>query len=95
MIHRDGYTEYNNEELKKQNTRELLAHFDNIRAYRQNAFKHVEYQQERLKEAEWSLKLYDNYLVELKDILSTRENIPNKQEAKAIRQQQAKDKKNR
>ena len=95
MISRDNYEEYTIDEIGKWNTPQLLSHFGNIRAYRQNALTLMEYKQEQLKEAEWSVKLYDNYISQLKEILSTREHIPNKEEAKVIRQQQAKDKKNR
>jgi hypothetical protein len=95
MIKRNGWDEYSKEKIQTWNTRELLAHFENIRAYRQNALKYLEDIQDQLKEAEWDLKLYDSYLAQLKDVLSTREHIPNKQEAKVIRQETAKAKQNR
>jgi hypothetical protein len=95
MIQRDYWTEYNDEEINEQNTRELMAHFESIRAYMTNAEKTVEHREEQLFEAKSTLKLYKDYFQKLKDVLSTREHIPNKQEAKAIRQEKAKAKKNR
>ena len=95
MIRRDNYEEFSKEELEKWGTRELMSHFDSIRAYRQNTLSLLESRQEALKETEFSLKLYDNYISNLKDVLSTREHIPNKQEAKSIRQEKAKAKQNR
>lgn len=95
MINRNGYTEYSMDELNKLHTRELMAHFESVRAYRQNAFENVHLKAEALQEARFTLDLYDDYIPILKEILATREHIPNKQEAKAIRQQKAKEKRNR
>jgi hypothetical protein len=95
MIRRDGYEEFNSAELEKWDTRRLMAHFDMIRSYRTNASRRLEMAEETMKEMEWDLKLYDSYLAQLKDVLSTREHIPNKQEAKVLRQEKAKAKRNR
>lgn len=95
MIRRDNFDEYSEEEIEKWDTKQLMAHFKNIRAYRTNAAETVKNRQEMLTEAEWTVKLYDNYIIKLKDILSTREHIPNKQESKVIRQEKAKAKQNR
>jgi hypothetical protein len=95
MINRSGYTEYSLDELAKLHTRELMAHFENVRAYRQSALENFKFKEESLQEAKCTLDLYDDYIPILKDVLSTREHIPNKQEAKVIRQQKAKDKKSR
>ena len=95
MIRRDCWIEYNYEELNEKNTRELMAHFESIRAYMTNAEANVKDKEEQLFEAKSTLKLYKNYYQKIKDVLSTREHIPNKQEAKAIRQEKAKAKKNR
>lgn len=95
MIHRTGYTEYSLDELNALNTSQLLSHLEDVRAYRQNASLNVLEKEEALKEARFTLDLYDDYIPTLKDVLSTREHIPNKQEAKTIRQEKAKIKKYR
>ena len=95
MIKRGSWDEYSEEEFDNWNTRELMSHFENIRSYRQNALRLVDEREDQLKEAVWSLSLYDNYFDKLKDVLSAREHIPNKQEAKVIRQEKAKAKQNR
>jgi D-alanyl-D-alanine dipeptidase len=95
MIYRTGYTEYSLDELDGLNTRQLLSHLEDVRAYRENALRNVKEKEDALQEAKFSLRMYDNYLPDIKQILSTREHIPNKQEAKAIRQEKAKAKKNK
>jgi hypothetical protein len=95
MIQRDGHGEFTKDELDKWDTKRVMAHFDTIRAYRQHTLSLLENRREILKETEFSLSLFDNYMKELKDVLSTREHIPNKQESKVIRQEKAKAKRNR
>lgn len=95
MINRRGYTEYSLNELGKLNTRELIAHFENVRAYRQNALVNLKVRETEFQNAKFTLELYDDYIPILKEELATREHIPNKQESKVIRQQKAKEKKNR
>jgi hypothetical protein len=77
MIRREGYEEFSKSELEKWDTRQLMSHFDDIRAYRQNAEYRLFTRIELLKQSELELKLYDAYVSELKDVLSTREHIPN------------------
>ena len=95
MIKRNCWDEYSKEEIEKWNTRELITHFGNIRAYRQNCLSIVDEREDQLKEAILTLSLLENYMDRMKDVLSTREHIPNKQEAKVIRQEKAKAKQNR
>jgi hypothetical protein len=92
---KDGWTEYSEEELKIKNTRTLLKILEDIRAYRQNASNHYFELLERSRIQSKIIDEYDEYLHVLKKILSKREHIPNKQEAKVIRQAKAKAKKNR
>jgi hypothetical protein len=95
MIKRDCWDEYSKEEIEKWNTRELMAHFGDVRAYRHNCLRIVDEREDQLKEAILTLSLHEKYMDRLKEILSTREHIPNKQEAKIIRQENAKAKQNR
>lgn len=101
----DNVTEYSEEVLKTFNTHQLMNHLNDVRAYK-SAF--ANYAGSRCCELcheyigpDWNTEIkptldeYDVYLKRIKDVLSTREHIPNKQEAKAIRQEKAKAKKNR
>jgi hypothetical protein len=95
MSKRECWNEYPIEEIEKWNTRELMSYFETIRAYKTKAEGVAEDRRYLLEEAEISLQLYSNYFDRLKEVLSTREHIPNKQEAKLIRQEKAKAKRNR
>ncbi len=101
----DNITEYTDDVLKTFNTRQLMNHLNDVRAYRSS---HASYAGARCCEIcheyigdDWHTEIqptldeYDAYLKKIKDVLSTREHIPNKQELKAIRQEKAKAKKNR
>lgn len=101
----DSITEYTNDALKNLGTHQLMSHLGEVRAYRSN---HSNRAGHRCCEIcneyvgpNWETEIqpvldeYDAYLKKIKDVLSTREHIPNKQEAKVIRQEKAKAKKNR
>ena len=80
--------EHTKEELEQLSTRELLSVLDDVRAnHDSDRAYHITLGQR--------VRMYEDRMHDLKTILATRENIPNKQEAKAIRQEKAKAKKNR
>ncbi len=107
MEQRDKYIEYTKEELEAMHTRAILAHLQDIRVYRSSTANHAgprcceicneyigsdEFWNEVIKP---KLDEYSAYLTIIKSVLSTREHIPNKQEAKTIRKEKAKSKQNR
>jgi hypothetical protein len=101
----DKITIYSKCELEEFTTRKLLMELNHVRVYRSSF---TNYAGPRCCEvcheyvgSNWDVEIqptldeYDAYINIIKHVLSTREHIPNKQEAKAIRQEKAKDNKNR
>ena len=97
-------TIYTEEELEGKHTKQVMSILNDVRAYRQftndgavlNA-KVVESLEDTLAQHKVAavqdqilLEKYDAYLVTIKKVLSTREHVPNKKEAKKIRQEAAK-----
>lgn len=68
--------------LESMPTRQLMSILGKNRAYKQNA-------ERRLNEVKLEVARYKDYLNLIKSVLSTREHIPNKKEAKALRREKA------
>jgi hypothetical protein len=74
--------------LESLHTKQLLKLLTNFRASHDRLLtRYIELGQD--------LRMSEDRLHEVRKVLATREHIPNKQEAKAIRQQKAKEQKNR
>jgi hypothetical protein len=97
--------EYTKEQLELKHTKALLSHLNDARAYRSIISS---YEGKRCCElchqfisdnlqtnAKVELDRYDAYINIIKSVLSTREHVPNKQEAKALRKQKLHYKRNR
>lgn len=80
--------DYTQERLETLHTKQLLKLLETTRAQHNRLT-------DRYIELGQTLSLIEDKIHEIKLILGTREHIPNKQEAKAIRQEKAKAKKNR
>lgn len=77
---------FKNEDLKKLHTKTLLRKLQEVRVTMQQKY-YDEFVPEEFRDSQWNA--FIKYKKALKDILSTREHIPNKIEAKKIRQEKA------
>tara|TARA_R110002167_G_scaffold98020_3_gene258277 strand:- start:14595 stop:14906 length:312 start_codon:yes stop_codon:yes gene_type:complete len=97
-------TIYTEEELEGKHTKQVMSILNDVRAYRgqteqshnyasarvEELIESLEYSKNILTSVKNDMEEYDAYLVTIKKVLSTREHIPNKKEAKKIRQDAAK-----
>jgi len=91
-----SYTDYTKEELESMSTVMLMSLLNSARAQISIGTRNLEPDCEVSKViSEVCVEPFKKFATQLKEVLSTREHIPNKEERRAIRQQKQKEKQSR